>query len=205
MKRALTALAVVALTLTGCASGNEPTADNVPENTTTADAATTAPAEAGGTVHTVGEPYEVSERGNQIIQVGDTYPLYDADLPVGEFEVVSLEKIDTPKVEHFEYDESLTYYIVEFRAEATSDLVDKIGLTWIGYDEDGYKVNDDVRLSGVGVVDDDDDLPWWVGPGERVRGKVLLALPTETGTFVLKFHGGSMGSSTDFGYEFEAK
>lgn len=209
MRTPLVAAAAAALLLlTGCAGASSTT--EVSEIST--PAATTPAAEAAETI-SAPEAGGVSERGHQIIAVGQENQLWDADLPVGTWTVNSVEQIDPNALQtetnpdtskpYFEYDTSLTYYAVEISANATSDLQAKMSFVFSGIDADGVKVNNGVVHIAQGLPDEYGDFPTWINMGEKIHGKELIGIPGDGGgALIITFSGGSaQGMPTGFGFE----
>ena len=182
--KTLTLAATAALSLavlTGCSGTAEPTATpdiGTVEPTTAAPVETTeAPvADSGATV---------SERGNQIITVGTTTDLFDIDLPVGSWTIESITPADTSG-SAFAWDANTTYLLVTISAETTADLTNEIMFAWEAVDAEGFTVNETIEHSGADVLPEAEELPARIGPGEKVRGSVLVGAPTETGTLIIK-------------------
>ena len=204
-KAVLAGAVLTLVALVGCAGGNtEPTAE--PSNPATADV------EAIPTPTTEPEPTPTetplgatSQRGNHIKAIGDTAGMYETDPanPWLEFQITAATLGGECTSEFAEDPENGKFLILDITAStATNWPADLQGMTVdftptdfdvIG--PDGITESNLDTVSTYSCLDEADQLPMAIGPGENVVGKVALDTAAPSGVVVYKpwYSGGAGG------------
>lgn len=188
---ALVAAFALAAALAGCADsspqGTAPTSTAETEQPALPPIQTDEPAPSA-------DAPEVTENGNLAITYGEELILWDADAQVGTWSVTDVELVEDGP--------DRWVYAVWLHIEVTETVAEPLRLGMSGIDADGYKVNDGVWLSSGALLPAEDTIGINYSTGDKARGALLAAMPTEHGSIVLTWRGGVMGyTGPASGYE----
>jgi hypothetical protein len=145
-----------------------------------------------------------SERGHQLVELGEPVTLYDGDAEVGELTIEDMAEVDTSD-SAFAFDQDRTYFLVTVSASATPDLAEPLQFVWLGVDSEGYNISDGIEHS-IADISDEEGFEGTISGGEKTRGVLLVSFPDEHGSIILKVSGGSTGMVAmegSTGYELE--
>lgn len=188
MKKALLTLPVAALLLAGCGGTPQgsPTAPSVEPATGASSAGTTTSSPAANATK--------SSRGNLVKKVGEGASVTDKDKTVASFVINSIQ-VDAPCTNQYAQPSENGHFVAlnvsmetdPALAESVNPQFGLAGYAWKAVADNGTTFNGNIMTaSSFMCLNDEENFPSALGPGEKATGTLVLDVPTPTGVLVHK-------------------